>query len=833
MSLSRARSRKMPTQMLDASFHQRRLLYVFTYLSALVALIILHLALDDLNLTLGLIGALTAGFVYSYYVAPRFRSATTYVVSALAVALSVFYFLQIQSDVTKYGNYLGILLGILTALLAYKAFSPGDHRFIMMVCTIFLLFSSVASYDLKFMLLLPLFLIFAGVALYIANQIEVAVRVAGTTGRSVDLRFSVGISFLLVLVRAIIGLIALSVVAYVFTPHTSEGQRRLILTGAPTVSRPDETPAEDDQISSEIQSPEGNAEIGLGEDFDLTGSGRLSEDARPVLQMKCHRSGYLRARVYDIYTGSGWIQSPWLDPDKPKLDPNETVLFKLTADQSINRMESDAFAVYGVRLFDFPSETSVDRLRRQHGVIIPQRRDDETTRRGKSFNIYSLNDIPDLEYDIVRQEITILEQQPPFYFAMYQPFRLENISRTEHSGPLDEPQVTRASTIQPWPMNLPHPENFTYTVYSMEVRAKPGQLTEVYEKGPPEIVDFYTQLPREPQYDATVHGRLGIQPDEYRPVTRQLLNFAGQFTPPVLPDDPESSSLSVYEKVMSIYNYLLDEENGFTYSREYDELDPEMETCEAFLFGNRTGYCRYFASAMAVMCRINEIPARIVTGYSPTTYSLIDNAYIYKASNAHAWVEIYFDGYGWIMFDPSPVSRSPYTGGQTTQWMGGVIDFLQDLFIIDPAGTQQVILQALAQAWQSAVGNALSLVTLLASVGLLWLALWLAGRYRRSSRYGRLRPENAVVETYAAVADQLERLGIRPGTGQTGSAFLRSAGRQLAPLADGLTRLTPIYQRAAFSPRQPDEPDLIAAAEVLTAVRAYVREELQRRKQRK
>jgi len=831
MSLSRIRSRLVPTQVLDASFHQRRLLYVFTYLSALVALVILHLALDNLQLTLGLIGALTAGFVYSYSVAPRFRSATTYIVSGLAVAMSVFYYIQIQADVTKYGNYLGILLGILTALLAYKAFSPGDHRFILMVCVIFLLFSSVASYDLKFMLLLPLFLIFAGVALYIANQIEVAVRVAGTTGRSVDVRFSVGMSFLLVLVRAIVGLIALSVVAYIFTPHTSEGHRRLILTGAPTVDRPDEMPADEDQGNSEMPMSEENAEIGLGEDFDLTGSGRLSEDARPVLQMKSHRSGYLRARVYDIYTGSGWIQSPWLDPTKPKLDPDQTVLYKLTADQ--NNLEPDPFSVYSVRLFDFPSETSAEQLRQEQGVSIPQRRDDNAARKGGAYNVYSHNDIPNLVYDIVRQEITLLEQQPPFYFAMYQPYRLENISRTEHSGALDEPHVTRASTIQPWPMDLPHPVDFTYTVYSMEVRAKPGQLNEVYETGPGEIVDFYTQLPLEPEYDASTHGRLGVKADEYRPVTRQLINYARQFTPPVLPDDPEASSLSVYEKVIAIYDFLLDEDNGFTYSRQYEELDPEMETCEAFLFGDRTGYCRYFASAMAVMCRINGIPARIVTGYSPTSYSLIENAYIYKASNAHAWVEVYFDGYGWIMFDPSPVSRSPYAGGQTTQWMSGVIDFLQDLFIIDPAGTQQVILQALAQLWHAAVGNAISLVALIGSLALLWLAIWLHRRYRRSRHAGRFQPENAIVETYAAVAEQLERLGVRPNTGQTGSAYLRYAGQRHAPLADGLARLTPIYQRAAFSPQLPDESDLVVAGQVLAAVREYVREELIRRKQRK
>ena len=103
---------KSTTAALDTSPPHRRLLYWFTYLAALAALIILHLALDDLRLAVALADATSAGFVYSYYLAPRYRPLTVYVFSLFAAVLSVFYFFKIQEDVTKYGNYLGVFGGI-------------------------------------------------------------------------------------------------------------------------------------------------------------------------------------------------------------------------------------------------------------------------------------------------------------------------------------------------------------------------------------------------------------------------------------------------------------------------------------------------------------------------------------------------------------------------------------------------------------------------------------------------------------------------------------------------------------------------------------------------
>jgi hypothetical protein len=73
--------------------------------------------------------------------------------------------------------------------------------------------------------------------------------------------------------------------------------------------------------------------------------------------------------------------------------------------------------------------------------------------------------------------------------------------------------------------------------------------------------------------------------------------------------------------------------------------------------GGRTGYCEQFAASMALMGRTLNIPSRVAVGFlRPTPEG--DNTYVFSARDLHAWPEMYFQGVGWLRFEPTPSRRS-------------------------------------------------------------------------------------------------------------------------------------------------------------------------------
>ncbi len=125
-----------------------------------------------------------------------------------------------------------------------------------------------------------------------------------------------------------------------------------------------------------------------------------------------------------------------------------------------------------------------------------------------------------------------------------------------------------------------------------------------------------------------------------------------------------------YEKVRAILDYLTDRTNGFIYSLATAPGTSGDDLVD-FLRLKR-GYCEQYAGAMAVMVRAAQVPARVVLGYTPGT-ERDDGSRVITSDDAHAWVEVYFDGLGWVPFDPTPlgVDRSldlpwsPRVGGAT------------------------------------------------------------------------------------------------------------------------------------------------------------------------
>jgi hypothetical protein len=156
----------------------------------------------------------------------------------------------------------------------------------------------------------------------------------------------------------------------------------------------------------------------------------------------------------------------------------------------------------------------------------------------------------------------------------------------------------------------------------------PAVLRQASAEYPKAISDAYLQLPA------------------LDPRTRDL---AAQITSKFSNEYDKAANVELYLKAH--YAYSLD----LTGPRAADPL-------ANFLFVTRSGHCEYFASAMTVLLRAAGVPARYVTGFLPGEYNDLGGDYIIRQSDAHAWVEVYFPGYGWITFDPTPAGDSKSAG---------------------------------------------------------------------------------------------------------------------------------------------------------------------------
>ncbi len=112
---------------------------------------------------------------------------------------------------------------------------------------------------------------------------------------------------------------------------------------------------------------------------------------------------------------------------------------------------------------------------------------------------------------------------------------------------------------------------------------------------------------------------------------------------------------SAAERAARLERYLL---AGFTYDLEAG-AEGEARPIERFLFDTRRGHCEYFASALVLLLRAEEIPARLVTGYLGADYNPFERYYIVRQSHAHAWVEAHLGGAEWAVLDPTPAAGRP------------------------------------------------------------------------------------------------------------------------------------------------------------------------------
>jgi transglutaminase-like putative cysteine protease len=265
---------------------------------------------------------------------------------------------------------------------------------------------------------------------------------------------------------------------------------------------------------------------------------------------------------------------------------------------------------------------------------------------------------------------------------------------------------------------------------------------------------------------------------------------------------------------------------GFEYTLTPPKLD--ADAVDEFLFRTKRGFCGHYASAYATLMRAGGVPARVVTGYQGGEWNPIGRYLLIRQSDAHAWVEVWFDGQGWTRVDPTAVvaperlSRGlldllPAAGSFTTritrdvEWLGRAalrwdavntwwrrqvvgFDFDDQLALLDDAGFE-------APEWRH-------LAAILAASLVAWLA-WVAARARRDLAPRRPAP---LGRAYGRLCANLARTGLARDLAEPPLAYAARIATSRPDLADSAGRLVLRYAALRFG-----------AAPTPAEVRAYAR----------
>ena len=307
---------------------------------------------------------------------------------------------------------------------------------------------------------------------------------------------------------------------------------------------------------------------------------------------------------------------------------------------------------------------------------------------------------------------------------------------------------------------------------------------------------------------------------------REITDLAEQWT---------HNDTTVFDQVMSIQRHLTDPA-----MYRYDQAAkyaPTMQGLANFLLTGKRGFCQQFASAMAVMLRSLGIPARVAMGYA--SGALVgDNTWSVMTTDLHAWVEVPFEGYGWLPFEPTPGKTNPTmstymsssssggnceastgkcSGGGTTKKRGG-----------SRKGTT-------VQGREGAAGNfnnrpvspgtptsvpgrtvplreAVSWLAIAAALVLVAIPLLRWFRRRRKLRHAAREPRALILATYDVFSERAADLGFGRGLGETPLEY-RQRVEATDLLVDGhLERLTGTVVRAAYASHAPSNDDALDAA---------------------
>jgi transglutaminase-like putative cysteine protease len=511
-------------------------------------------------------------------------------------------------------------------------------------------------------------------------------------------------------------------------------------------------------------------------------------EEEPVLMVQAPSPVYLRARSYDVYTHKGWETG-----DTQMVSP------ELSAEKDLEE--------------EFPKS-------RQAGVTV--------------------------------KVLFSLRAGEPVYLAGYPVdvsigYRLEVLQPASYQISIPESEAELAVEAESLPLEL---REAIGQIWEMSI-ASPDKLTEsdIRSALPEDVRVISFKSGREGIEQVTVERHIPSTPDAVsvrttRPVsagdsyqatvrvptaTRSDLLAAGSGYPGwildrylQLPDTMPSRVADLaqeltkdietpYEKAVAICDYL----RTLEYTLDLETLPDRTDGVDYFLFQARKGYCQYFASAMTVLLRASGVPSRMVVGYYPFEpmdqydpgNTMEDSGRAgqgfqttFVARNSHSWSEVFFPGYGWMPFEPTPAYPPIARGEAVLPPQDGEPT---DDSAVDPNGIETGI------PW--------NIRLLGVSVGLAFLAgiMWLGWR-RLLGQVSEPQVAYARISHLAALG------GMAPRENLTPQEYGRKLAATVPEMAAALNQIVHAYVRESYSSHSLNSEDRSNVAKAWPQVRNHL-----------
>ncbi len=286
------------------------------------------------------------------------------------------------------------------------------------------------------------------------------------------------------------------------------------------------------------------------------------------------------------------------------------------------------------------------------------------------------------------------------------------------------------------------------------------------------IYSVISEIPREPDPASVPPGtddNLGPSFDRYLEVPPAL---AGRFT--TLARQITSGAASPVDKARAVQAWI---KKNKRYRLDIPRDPSGQDPVNVFVFDRRDGFCEQIASTMALMLRASGVPTRLVTGFGEGERNVFTGYWEVRNSDAHAWVEVYYRGFGWVPYDPT--FGVPQTAVADTTFMFGTLAKLL------PSSAFKALFAALGRLAHVPAWAAPLLAIAFLGVALLGAAAALARRKRK-----HLAPPDRLTLAWLRVEKDLKRKGFVRLPSETVLEFARRVGdAHVSALAADFTNL--------------------------------------------